>query len=58
MQRKLLDTLWQLQQNPNFEGTDILLTSELSADEGQALQLQLLERWLNEGKPSAVGKLA
>ncbi|MEC8756041.1 MAG: hypothetical protein VXX72_10470 [Pseudomonadota bacterium] len=50
MQRKLLDILWQLQQNPNFEGTDILLTSELSADEGQALQLQLLERWLNEGE--------
>ena len=50
MQRELLDTLWQLQQNPNFEGTDILLTSELSADEGQALQLQLLERWLNEGE--------
>jgi len=42
MQRKLLDILWQLQQNPNYEGTDILLTSELSADEGQVLPLQLL----------------
>ena len=41
---------WQLQQNPNYQATDIVLNSELSADEGQALQLQLLERWLNEGE--------
>ena len=47
---KLLDTLWQLQKDPDFAAGDILLTTELSADEGQALQLQLLERWLNEGE--------
>ena len=47
---KLLDTLWQLQRDPDFEAGDILLNTELSADEGQALQLQLLDRWLNEGE--------
>ena len=47
---KLLDTLWQLQRDPDFKAGDILLNSELSADEGQVLQLQLLDRWLNEGE--------
>ena len=40
---KLLDTLWQLQRDPDFKAGDILLNSELSADEGQVLQLQLLD---------------
>ena len=30
---KLLDTLWQLQKDPDFAAGDILLTTELSADE-------------------------
>ena len=47
---KLLETLWQLQKDPDFNPGDILLKTELSADEGQALQVQLLERWLNEGE--------
>lgn len=47
---KLLETLWQLQKDPDFNAGDILLKTELSADEGQALQVQLLERWLNEGE--------
>jgi 2-keto-4-pentenoate hydratase len=50
MHNNLLDTLWQLQQNPDHDATDILLNTELSADEGQALQLRLLDRWLNEGE--------
>ena len=47
---KLLETLWQLQKDPDFNAGDILLKTELSADEGQTLQVQLLERWLNEGE--------
>ena len=50
MHSTLLDTLWQLQLDPDYGATDLLLDAELSADEGQALQLQLLERWLNAGE--------
>ena len=45
----LLDTLWQLQQQPDSDPTPLFEHAAPSADEGQALQFQLLDRWLNEG---------
>ncbi|MAV25881.1 MAG: hypothetical protein CMQ05_07145 [Gammaproteobacteria bacterium] len=50
MASELLDALWQLHRNPGGEPAQALLTATLDIDEGQALQLQLLERWLNEGE--------
>ena len=52
----LLDTLWQLQQQPDSDPSALFDQPDISADEGQALQFQLLERWLNEGKNSVAGK--
>ena len=46
----LLDTLWQLQQKPDSDPSALFAQPDISADEGQALQFQLLERWLNEGE--------
>ena len=46
----LLDTLWQLQQQPDSDPRALFDQPDISADEGQALQFQLLERWLNEGE--------
>jgi 2-keto-4-pentenoate hydratase len=46
----LLDTLWQLQQQPDSDPSALFDQPDISADEGQALQFQLLERWLNEGE--------
>ena len=45
----LLDILWQLHQQPDSDPS-ALLQHEISADEGQTLQFQLLERWLSEGE--------
>ncbi|NCF43944.1 MAG: hypothetical protein GWP70_03880 [Proteobacteria bacterium] len=45
----LLDILWQLHQQPDSD-PGMLFQHEISADEGQTLQFQLLERWLNEGE--------
>jgi len=46
----LLDTLWQLQQQPDSDSGALFEKPPISADEGQALQFQLLDRWLNEGE--------
>ena len=46
----LLDTLWQLQQQPDSDPAPLFDHAAPSADEGQALQFQLLDRWLNEGE--------
>ena len=46
----LLDTLWRLQQQPDSDSSALFDQPHISADEGQALQFQLLERWLNEGE--------
>ena len=46
----LLDTLWQLQLQPDSDPAPLFNHAAPSADEGQALQFQLLDRWLNEGE--------
>ena len=46
----LLDTLWHLQQQPDSAPAPLFEHAQPSADEGQALQFQLLDRWLNEGE--------
>jgi 2-keto-4-pentenoate hydratase len=46
----LLDTLWQLQQQPDSDSAAIFEQPPIDSDEGQELQFQLLERWLNEGE--------
>ena len=46
----LLDTLWHLQQQPDSDPAPLFEHAQPSADEGQALQFQLLDRWLNEGE--------
>lgn len=46
----LLDTLWRLQQQPDSDPAPLFEHAQPSADEGQALQFQLLDRWLNEGE--------
>ena len=46
----LLDTLWHLQQQPDSDPAPLFEHTQPSADEGQALQFQLLDRWLNEGE--------
>ena len=46
----LLDTLWHLQQQPDSDPARLFEHAKPSADEGQALQFQLLDRWLNEGE--------
>ena len=46
----LLDTLWHLQQRPDSDPAPLFEHAQPSADEGQALQFQLLDRWLNEGE--------
>ena len=46
----LLDTLWQLQLQPDSDPAPLSNHAAPSADEGQALQFQLLDRWLNEGE--------
>ena len=46
----LLDTLWHLQQQPDSDPAPLFEHAQPGADEGQALQFQLLDRWLNEGE--------
>lgn len=46
----LLDTLWQLQQQPDSDSAALFEQPPIDAVEGQALQFQLLDRWLNEGE--------
>ena len=46
----LLDTLWLLQQQPDSDPAPLFEHAQPSADEGQALQFALLDRWLNEGE--------
>ena len=46
-----LDALWRLHNDPSINPEDLQLNSvDISADEGQTLQLQLLERWLEQGE--------
>ncbi len=46
----LLDILWQLQNKPDSDPSPLFEHAQIDADEGQALQFQLLDRWLNEGE--------
>jgi 2-keto-4-pentenoate hydratase len=55
--QNILDTLWALHQNPDLDPTPLREASELSADEGQLVQLQLLERWLEQGEELAGWKI-
>lgn len=55
--QNILDTLWALHQNPDLDPAPLLEAPELSADEGQQLQLQLLERWLEQGEELAGWKI-
>ena len=50
MSLSLLDHLWDLHQNPGKETPRELLESQLSIEEGQTLQLGLLDRWLEQGE--------
>lgn len=50
MTSELLDALWRLHQDPGEAPAPALLSATLDVDEGQALQLQLLERWLDNGE--------
>ncbi len=45
-----LDILWQLHRDPDSDPSALFELPEISADEGQAIQFQLLDRWLNEGE--------
>ena len=45
-----LDQLWFLHQNPKKKAPKTLLDIPLSIEEGQKLQIQLLERWLEDGE--------
>lgn len=49
MPEKLLDALWRLHQNPATHADPQLLAADINFDDGQLLQLQLLERWLEAG---------
>ena len=53
----IIDTLWALHQNPEIDPAPLLEAQELSTDEGQQLQLQLLERWLEQGEELAGWKV-
>jgi 2-keto-4-pentenoate hydratase len=55
--QNILDTLWALHQNPDLDPAPLFEAPELSADEGQLLQLQLLERWLEQGEELAGWKI-
>jgi len=46
----LLDALWQLHQNPGNGPSVQLLDADIGFDEGQAIQLRLLQRWLDQGE--------
>jgi 2-keto-4-pentenoate hydratase len=50
MAHPLLDALWRLHQHPSNAPEDRLLEADLTLDEGQALQLELLNRWLDAGE--------
>ena len=50
MDQKLIEELWKLQVDPSKEASSILVETNISADEGQWIQLEILGRWLNEGE--------
>ena len=50
MSISILDRLWFLHQNPGQQAPQILMDTPLSIEEGQNLQIQLLERWLDQGE--------
>lgn len=50
MDQKLIEELWKLQIDPSREASSILVETNISADEGQWIQLEILGRWLNEGE--------
>ena len=50
MSISILDQLWFLHQNPGQQAPQALMDSPLSIEEGQKLQIQLLERWLEQGE--------
>ena len=50
MSISILDQLWFLHQNPGQQAPQALMDTPLSIEEGQKLQIQLLERWLEHGE--------
>ena len=50
MDQQLIEELWKLQIDPSREASSILVETNISADEGQWIQLEMLGRWLNEGE--------
>ena len=53
----ILDTLWQLHNDPDSDASGLASATGLDADEGQAIQLQLLERYLDAGEELAGWKI-
>ena len=47
MDQQLIEELWKLQIDPSREASSILVETNISADEGQWIQLEMLGRWLN-----------
>lgn len=50
MSLSVLDQLWDLHLNPNKQAPASLIETNLSIDEGQDIQLELLNRWLERGE--------
>ena len=50
MNQKLVDALWKLQLDPGGTPNAEVIKQNISAEEGQWIQLEILERWLNDGK--------
>ncbi len=55
--QNLLDALWHLHQHPDTDPAPLFEYPTPDPDAGQRLQLQLLERWLNEGEELAGWKI-
>ena len=50
MSISILDQLWFLHQNPGQQAPQAMMDTPLSIEEGQKLQIQLLERWQEQGE--------
>ena len=50
MSLSVLDQLWDLHLNPNKQAPTSLIESNISIGEGQDIQLELLNRWLERGE--------
>ena len=50
MSISLLDHLWNLHQDPMYSDKGALMEDSLSHEEGQRIQVNLLQRWLDQGE--------